>query len=141
MRRSLLLASTLTLALAASSAAAAYEPGTLALNRPVTERLTANDAPASNGGVSRDYRVALTAGSFVIVSVKSEDFDTTVELFGPNRSSQGSNDDGPNGGTDSLLVAEVSETGNYIVRVGSFSGGGDAGLGQFTIRVLQFENP
>lgn len=140
MRRSLLLASALTLALAAGSAAA-YEPGTLALNRPVTERLTANDAPASNGGVSRDYRVALTAGSFVIVSVKSEDFDTTVELFGPNRSSQGSNDDGPNGGTDSLLVAEVSETGNYIVRVGSFSGGGDAGLGQFTIRVLQFENP
>lgn len=140
MRRSLMLASALTLALAASSAAA-YEPGTLALNRPVTERLTANDAPASNGGVSRDYRVSLTAGSFVIVSVKSEDFDTTVELFGPDRSSQGSNDDGPNGGTDSLLVAEVSQTGNYIVRVGSFSGGGDAGLGQFTIRVLQFENP
>ena len=76
--------------------------------------------------------VMLTAGDQVAIDVLSEEFDTVVMLLAEDGSAIAENDDGPDGTTNSLLFARISESGNYIVRVKAF---GETGSGDFTLKV------
>lgn len=125
-----------TAALAAASAAHAA-PETLRPGQTVQGELTDADAPRDDGGVSRDFRVEAKAGQFLVVSVRSDDFDGHVTVFAPDRTKVAENDDRVSGDYDPLAVAETAQDGLYTVRVGSL-GGGESATGRFTLRVLAF---
>jgi hypothetical protein len=113
----------------------------LRVNTPTNGALTEEDAPHQGGGVFRDYRVTLRGNSFLVVSVKSEEIDPMVEVYGPGNRKVGENDD-MNGSTNSLLVAEIEDAGTYVIRVASYRGDEDqAYTGPFTVRVLEFPEP
>ena len=109
-----------------------YNPIPLSLNTDISDRLTDRDIPTGEGGFARDYMVELEKGDQVAIDLKSDEFDTVVVLIASDGSPVGANDDGPEGGTNSLLFARIKETGNYIVRVRTF---GVTGGGQFTLKI------
>ena len=109
-----------------------YNPIPLSLNTNISDRLTDQDIPTGEGGFARDYQVELEKGDQVAIDLKSDEFDTVVVLIARDGSTVGSNDDGPEGGTNSLLFARIKETGSYIVRVRTF---GVTGGGEFTLKV------
>ncbi len=111
---------------------ALYHPLPLVLNTEISDRLTDRDIPTGEGGFARDYLVELEKGDQVAIDLKSEEFDTMIVLIGADGSTIGSNDDGPDGGTSSLLFARIGEAGKYIVRVRTF---GIAGGGSFLLKV------
>lgn len=111
-----------------------YHPIPLTLNTDITDNLTAQDIPTGEGGFSRDYVVNLVAGDQVAIDLKSDEFDTVIMLIAADGSTVGSNDDGPDGGTSSLLFARITETGKYIVRVRTF---GVTGGGRFSLKVTR----
>lgn len=119
----------------AGSALAA--PETLRIGQTVQGELTANDAPRDDGGVSRDYRVTVPSGQFLIVSMISDDFDGVVTVFNPDRSKAVENDDRADGNLNPLAVVETTQDGTYTIRVGSL-GSGDESLGTFTLKVVAF---
>ncbi|WP_008319170.1 PPC domain-containing protein [Leptolyngbya sp. PCC 6406] len=111
-----------------------YTPIPLPLNGEITDRLSPEDIPTGLGGHARDYRVYLEAGDQVAIDVISDEFDTIVSLIDEEGNTIGENDDGPDGTTNSLLFARITETGNYIVRVRAFGG---RGSGQFFLKVAR----
>ena len=120
-------------------AAAAAEAPMVRIGQTVEGQLTADDAPTSDQGVSRDYRVEAKAGQFLIVSVKSDDFDAKVTVFNPDRTQAVENDDRADGNLNPLAVAETGEDGVYRIRVASLGGGDEAkAFGRFTMKVVAF---
>ena len=109
-----------------------YNPIPLSLNTDISDHLTDQDIPTGEGGFARDYQVELEKGDQVAIDLKSDEFDTVVVLIARDGSTVGSNDDGPEGGTNSLLFARIKETGNYIVRVRTF---GVTGGGEFMLKI------
>jgi len=109
-----------------------YNPIPLSLNTDISDRLTDQDIPTGEGGFARDYVVELKKGDQVAIDLNSNEFDTVIVLISTDGSTVGSNDDGPDGGTNSLLFARITETGKYIVRVRTF---GIAGGGKFALKV------
>jgi hypothetical protein len=109
-----------------------YNPIPLSLNTDISDRLTEKDIPTGEGGFARDYVVDLKKGDQVAIDLNSNEFDTVIVLISTDGSTVGSNDDGPDGGTNSLLFARIAETGKYIVRVRTF---GVAGGGKFALKV------
>jgi hypothetical protein len=109
-----------------------YDPIPLNLNTDISDRLTDQDIPTGEGGFARDYAVELKKGDQVAIDLNSNEFDTVIVLISLDGSTVGSNDDGPDGGTNSLLFARIAETGKYIVRVRTF---GIAGGGKFALKV------
>ena len=109
-----------------------YHPIPLSLNTETTDTLSLQDIPTGEGGFARDYVVELEKGDQVAIDLKSDEFDTVAVLIASDGSTVGANDDGPEGGTNSLLFARIKETGNYIVRVRTF---GVTGGGQFTLKI------
>ena len=126
-----------TLAAALFAGAAAAAPETVRLGETIEGALTASDSPRDGGGVSRDYRVQASSSQFLIVSVRSEDFDGTVTVFNPDRSKAAENDDRADGNLNPLAVVETEQDGIYIIRVGSLSSG-DESLGKFQMKVVTF---
>jgi hypothetical protein len=109
-----------------------YNPIPLSLNTDISDRLTDRDIPTGEGGFARDYVVELKKGDQVAIDLNSDEFDTVIVLISTDGSTVGANDDGPQGGTNSLLFARITETGKYIVRVRTF---GVAGGGKFALKV------
>lgn len=120
--------------IAASQAQDLYNPIPLTSSQEVTDSLTQEDIPTGEGGFSRDYVVQLEAGDQVAIDLISDEFDTIVTLIADDGSTVGENDDGPNGTTNSLLFARITESGTYIVRVSAF---GETGGGEFRIKVTR----
>lgn len=110
-----------------------YKPIPLQVGNPVQDTLSAQDIPTGQGGFARDYVVNLSAEDRVMISVSSSSFDTFVALLAADGSPVGDNDDSPEGGTDSRLVAKITDSGDYIVRVRA--SGGTKGDGTFTLKV------
>lgn len=133
MRRPLIALALATLALPAMAA-----PETLKLGQTLQGTLTADDSPRDDGGVSRDYKVQAEAGSFIIVSMKSEEIDGIVSAFNPDRTKAGENDDRAEGNYDPLLTIEATQTGTYTIRVGSL-GSGEQTVGAFSLKVVSFK--
>jgi hypothetical protein len=100
----------------------------------IVDTLSDVDIPTGNGGFARDYLIELEAGDQVVMDLSSEQFDTIITLIAPDGTTIGQNDDGPDGTTNSLLFARITQTGNYVLRVSPFAG---QGLGQFTLSVTR----
>ena len=127
----------ISLAAALFAGAAAAAPEAIRVGQTVEGSLAASDSPRDDGGVSRDYRVEARSGQFLIVSVRSENFDGTVTVFNPDRSKAAENDDRAEGNLNPLAVVETEQDGVYVIRVGSL-GSGDESLGKFQMKVVTF---
>lgn len=111
-----------------------YYPILLKLEGEITDKLTIKDIPTGQGGFARDYQINLNRGDNLVIDASSENFDTIVTLLGPNGSTVGENDDGPDGTSNSLLFVRITETGKYIIRLRSF---GETGVGSFKLKVTK----
>lgn len=111
-----------------------YRPIPLANNHKISDALSDQDIPTGEGGFARDYLVNLQEGDQVAIDLISEEFDTIVTLIARDGTTVAENDDGPDGSTNSLLFARITETADYIVRVGAF---GETGGGTFNLKVTR----
>ncbi|MEG3440435.1 PPC domain-containing protein [Pannus brasiliensis CCIBt3594] len=111
-----------------------YDPVPISPNKEINDTLTDKDIPTGEGGFARDYVVQLEKGDQIAIDLKSENFDSILLLLADDGSTVAENDDGPDGGTNSLLFARVTETGKYIIRVRAF---GETGGGKYTLKVTR----
>lgn len=111
-----------------------YNPIQLPKANEITDTLSQGDIPTGFGGFARDYTVFLEDGDQVAIDLVSDEFDTLVTLMGPDGNTVSENDDGPDGTTNSLLFARITETGTYTVRVRSYAG---QGTGEFFLKVAR----
>jgi hypothetical protein len=111
-----------------------YNPISLTLNVPMSDVLSAQDIPTGEGGFAKDYWVNLQAGDQVAIDLTSEDFDALLLLLAADGSTVAENDDGPDGTTNALLFARITESGRYIVRVRAF---GVTGGGRFNVKMTR----
>jgi hypothetical protein len=111
-----------------------YNPIPLPSNNEIRDTLSDRDIPTGEGGFARDYIVSLKEGDQVAIDLLSEEFDTIVTLIATDGTTVAENDDGPDGSTNSLLFSRITETGQYIVRVGAF---GETGGGEFNLTVTR----
>lgn len=127
----------MTVSLTAAAARAQnrlYNPIPIPANNEIADTLTDQDIPTGDGGFARDYTINLSAGDQVAIDLISDSFDTIVILLASDGSTVAENDDGPDGTTNSLLFARITETDQYIIRVRAF---GNTGGGPFTLRVTR----
>jgi hypothetical protein len=103
-------------------------------NSEISDKLTERDIPTGEGGFARDYFVQLEEGDQVAIDLTSDDFDSIIVLLAADGSTVAENDDGPDGSTNSLLFARITETGNYIIRVRAF---GETGSGNFKLKMTR----
>ncbi len=113
-----------------------YHPIPLPSSLAIEDTLTERDIPTGKGGFARDYTVELKEGDQIAIDLVSDSFDTLVTLMAPNGTTLGENDDGPDGGTNSLLFMRISQTGSYIVRVQAF---GRAKGGPFMLKLTRLK--
>ena len=118
---------------AGKASAQLYNPSTLG-SEEISDTLSVSDIPTGFGGFAKDYVVNLEAGDQITIDAISNDFDTLVTLMDANGVTVSDNDDGPDGSTNSLLFARISEGGKYTIRVRSYAG---EGSGPFTIKLAR----
>lgn len=124
----------LTLGLSAGKASAQlYNPIPLGAAE-VSDSLSNTDIPTGFGGFAKDYVVNLESGDQITIDAISSDFDTLVTLMDASGVTVSENDDGPDGSTNSLLFARISESGKYTIRVRSYAGDG---AGPFTVKLAR----
>ncbi|AFY78597.1 MAG: PPC domain-containing protein [Hydrococcus sp. C42_A2020_068] len=111
-----------------------YNPLPMPTNSEISDKLTERDIPTGEGGFARDYFVQLEEGDQVAIDLTSDDFDSIIVLLAADGSTVAENDDGPDGSTNSLLFARITETGNYIIRVRAF---GETGSGNFKLKMTR----
>lgn len=137
-RRSALLipVAILTFGLSAISARAqnriVYTPIPVPGSNEISDTLSEKDIPTGEGGFARDYLIRLNAGDQVAIDLNSESFDTIVTLMSADGTKVAENDDGPEGNTNSLLFARITQSGQYLIRVRGF---GETSGGPFKLRV------
>lgn len=137
LRQALLIPATvLTIGMSAICAQAQnmYNPIRLPSNNEITDTLSEKDIPTGQGGFARDYLVTLQEGDQVAIDLLSDSFDTIITLLSPDGMTVAENDDGPDGTTNSLLFARITNGGEYIVRVRAF---GEGGVGSFNLKVTR----
>ena len=111
-----------------------YNPLTIPESNEITESLSNQDIPTGLGGFARDYRLSLSDGDHIVIDLLSDEFDTIVTLIGPDGTTSGENDDGPDGSTNSMLFYRVDDPGDYTIRVAPYAG---QGFGQFTLKITR----
>ena len=119
---------------AANAQTRVYSPIELPKSREITDTLSNQDIPTGFGGFARDYTVYLEDGDQVAIDVISDEFDALVSLMDNQGGTVGENDDGPDGTTNSLLFARITESGTYIVRIRAYAG---QGAGEFFLKVAR----
>lgn len=110
-------------------------PFALPMDEEVEGELTDDDARTSASGRYDGYIFSATKGQRLQITLTSADFDATLEVGSAEGtfSALASDDDGMGNSTDSRLVFEVPEDGDYVVRASSY--GGD-GRGAYEIRLI-----
>lgn len=88
-----------------------------------------NEGTIGRGG-SEIWSFTGKAGDVLIITVRSQEFDTFVSLIGPDAVEVGNNDDGGDS-TDSLLSVRLPLSGTYTIWVSSRSGGG-----KYSVRLI-----
>ncbi|WP_309242644.1 PPC domain-containing protein [Limnofasciculus baicalensis] len=126
----------LTTAAARAQNCQIYNPIPLPKTNEVSDTLTDKDIPIGDGGFARDYTITLSATDQVAIDVISDNFDALVTLMAADGSTVAENDDGPDGSTNSLLFARITEAGKYIIRVRAF---GETGGGGFKMKVTRLK--
>ena len=111
-------------ALAMAAAASAQTP---ILDVAGVLRSSSDVGPAAETADGGEHRVRLVAGQRVIVSARSSDFDTVVQVTRAGEPQPLAENDDHGDGLDSRLVFTADQPGDYLIRVASFSpddGGG-----------------
>ena len=116
-----------------SAVAQLYNPIVLG-SQEVSDTLSSEDIPTGFGGFAKDYVVTLEAGDQITIDAISTEFDTLVTLMDETGATVSENDDGPDGSTNSLLFARISEAGKYTIRIRSYAG---EGSGPFTVKLAR----
>ncbi|MGF1497576.1 MAG: peptidase [Elainellaceae cyanobacterium] len=111
-----------------------YNPVQLPESDEVTDVLSEKDIPTGFGGFARDYVINLEEGDYIVIDLVSDEFDTIITLLAPDGSTFGENDDGPDGTTNSMLFARITESGRYIMRVTPYAG---QGSGTFNLKLTR----
>lgn len=119
----------------ATAQAQLYKPIPLSVGNLIKDTLSEKDIPTGQRGFARDYIVKLSTGDQVMVALSSDSFDTFVLLIAADGSVVEENDDGPDGGTNSLLVSKITRTDDYIIRVRA--SGETKAKGSFTLKVTR----
>jgi hypothetical protein len=127
---------TVGLGTSAAKAQEMYNPLPLVSGEEIEDLLSQKDIPTGEGSFSRDYKVKLEQGDNVAIDLLSDEFDPIVILIATDGSTVAENDDGPDGSTNSLLFARITDEGDYIVRVRAF---GETGGGQFRLKVTRLK--
>lgn len=108
--------------------------GTQSGTNQITGTLSRNDIPTGQGGFAKDYKVQFNNGEQVVIDLVSDQFDTIVMLLSAEGKTIAENDDGPDGSTNSLLFARITESGTYTVRVRAF---GETRGGVFNLKMTR----
>jgi hypothetical protein len=129
MRRELNLAVSL-LALASAASALAQAPVSLSPGRTLQGQIVVGDAISADGAWRfDDYSIVARPGQRLEAVMRSDAFDTYLEVFGPEgmQAPIVSDDDGLGEGTNSRVRFTTDRTGVYILRARPLSGleGGD----------------
>ncbi len=111
-----------------------YNPVEMPESDEITDILTDQDIPTGYGGFARDYTIMLESGDYLVIDLASDEFDTIITMLAPDGSTFGENDDGPDGTTNSMLFARVTEGGQYVLRVTPYAG---QGTGEFNLKVTR----
>ena len=111
-----------------------YSPIAFPDSYEVNDVLSEQDIPTGEGSFARDYTVRLDRGDQIAIDLISDNFDAMVILLASDGSKVAENDDGPDGTTNSLLFARITEGGQYIIRVRSF---GETGSGEFSLKLTR----
>lgn len=111
-----------------------YTPLPIPDTNEINDKLSDKDIPTGDGGFARDYLIDFQDGDQVAIDLTSDNFDTIITLMAADGSTIAENDDGPDGSTNSLLFARISESGEYIIRVRAF---GETGGGEFKLKVTR----
>lgn len=119
---------------ALAQASPIYNPIPLPETDEITDTLSDKDIPTGFGGFARDYTITLESGDYLVVDLVSDEFDTIITMLAPDGSTFGENDDGPDGTTNSMLFARITNGGQYILRVTPYAGQGE---GQFNLKVTR----
>ncbi len=125
-----------SIALPAKAQSKIYHPLPISSGKAIADTLSEQDIPTGEGGFARDYYVDLKKGDQVSIDVTSDHFDAVVTLIAEDGSTVAENDDGPDGTTNSLLFARITEDGRYIVRVRAF---GETSGGKFTLKLTRLK--
>lgn len=101
----------------------------------VEGELTASDGVSDGGARADGYVITATAGQRIDVTLKSDAFDTYLELFNPAGESVDQDDDGGED-TNSRMIATLKEAGDYRIEVRALAA--DA-TGAYTLAVTEAE--
>lgn len=112
-----------------------YKPIPLSVDNPIKDTLSDKDIPTGKKGFAKDYTVRLAAGETVTIAASSNSFDTFVLLIAADGSVVEENDDSQDGSTNSMIVAKITRTEDYIIRVRA--SGGNKTVGSFTLKVTR----
>lgn len=111
-------------------------PRPIAIGDTVNGTLDASDGGNHSGQRADALTFLASAGQRIVATVRSEVFDTYLELFSENeesaggRYSVGTDDDGAGEGTDSRLSYTIPSDGQYTLEVRAFTGNGE---GDYTL--------
>ncbi len=97
----------------------AGQPGRLEPGRRVVGRLEPGDDRRASGGLLDVWEFDGRAGQDVMIDMRSDDFDTYLELHDPRGAVVAEDDDGGED-TDSFLAARLAASGRYRVVARSF---------------------
>lgn len=114
----------------------APEARSIAIGEEVSGRLGEDSAQSDSGAPADLYRFTGRAGQRVAISMKSDDFDSYLELFDANHNSLATDDDS-GGELNARLTFVLPEDGDYLIEARGFS---DA-EGRYDLKVEEVAPP
>ncbi|WP_297803362.1 PPC domain-containing protein [uncultured Brevundimonas sp.] len=108
--------------LSVEEVAAPPAPTPIAMGATVEGELTDDDARKGGSGRYDAYSFSATEGQRLQITLESSDFDALLELgkAGDDFDAMVTDDDGAGRGTDSRILFDVPETGEYVIRASSY---------------------
>lgn len=125
MRRYTILTAVSALALSIAAPALAQTPAQLAPGASVNGQIAEGDPTGPEDAYRYDsYAISVRAGQRLEAVMRSAEFDTYLEIYGPDEASEPlfSDDDGLGEGTDSRLRFTADRDGAYVLRARTLSG-------------------
>jgi len=113
--------------------------GRIAFGERAVGRLEAGDATREDGGYRDSWEFDARGGEDVVAEARSSDFDTYLELYGPDGTLVAQDDDGLGEGTNSQITAHCSRGGRYRLVVRTYSGKEES-AGLYELALLRIEN-
>lgn len=114
-----------------------YNPQVISPDTEINETLSEYDIPTGKGGFARDYYIQLDKGDQIAIDLISDDFDAVLILLASDGSTVAENDDAPDGSTNALIFARITEAGKYFIRVTAF---GETGNGRFNLKLTRLQS-